>query len=177
MGVIIRNGINYSNESFVEVTQAQYDALSEADKMNGTVYLISGIKSIVRKEKIYSSSSAEQISYGNGTVKDALDASEVTLKSGVVLTRKGNLRILDVSNAYVDSLGVQVTLPEGDRPSHTIQTVGYMNEASGTVKYYVIYVQVRATGIVEVHWFDPTTTTVANCGADYRLSYQVVWTV
>lgn len=43
MGVIIRNGVTYgvtSGAETQELTQAEYDALTPAQKTNGTVYFI-----------------------------------------------------------------------------------------------------------------------------------------
>ena len=40
MGLIIKNGIKYVGDNSVELTQAQYDALPQAEKLNGTTYYI-----------------------------------------------------------------------------------------------------------------------------------------
>lgn len=40
MGMIYRNNVSYGSETRVELTQAEYDALTPAEKMNGTVYFI-----------------------------------------------------------------------------------------------------------------------------------------
>lgn len=40
MGLIIKNGVRYFGDNSVELTQAQYDALSQAEKLNGTTYYI-----------------------------------------------------------------------------------------------------------------------------------------
>jgi hypothetical protein len=58
MGLIIKNGIKYFGDNTVELTQAQYDALSQAEKLNGTTYYITDGQNIT---------TASAVSYNNTT--------------------------------------------------------------------------------------------------------------
>lgn len=40
MGVIMKRGINYTGSEGIELTQAEYDALSTEEKNNGTTYFV-----------------------------------------------------------------------------------------------------------------------------------------
>lgn len=58
MSLIIKDGIKYaSGTNLVELTQAQYDALTSAQKNNGNIYLISDTSKIMEKDSQYSSGS------------------------------------------------------------------------------------------------------------------------
>lgn len=56
MGLIIKNGIKYFGDNTVQLTQAQYDALSQAEKLNGTTYYITDGQNIT---------TASAVSYNN----------------------------------------------------------------------------------------------------------------
>lgn len=73
MPYIIKNGKTYTGNS-VTLTQAQYDALSEVEKNNGTVYYI----------------------YDSDTV---LDASDVALDNGTVEDLAGSVATIETSPA------------------------------------------------------------------------------
>lgn len=60
MPTIIKNGRNYSGTS-VSLTQAEYDALPEITKMNGTTYFITDSDVVL---------DADNVALGNGTVED-----------------------------------------------------------------------------------------------------------
>lgn len=60
MPTIIKNGRNYSGTS-VSLTQAEYDALPEVTKMNGTTYFITDSDVVL---------DADNVALGNGTVED-----------------------------------------------------------------------------------------------------------
>ena len=66
----IRNGIVYGSNA-VSLTQAQYDALSTAEKNNGTVYYIYDSDAVL---------DASDVSLGSGTVKD-LAGSVATIET------------------------------------------------------------------------------------------------
>lgn len=66
----IRNGIVYGS-SAISLTQAQYDALSESEKKNGTVYYIYDSDAVI---------SASDVELGNGTVED-LAGSVATIET------------------------------------------------------------------------------------------------
>ena len=63
MPYIIKNGKTYTGNS-VTLTQAQYDALSEAEKNNGVAYYIYDSDTVL---------DASDVSYGTGTVESTLD--------------------------------------------------------------------------------------------------------
>lgn len=73
MPTLFKNGKNYSGTS-VSLTQAEYNALSESAKMNGTVYFITD---------------------SNAT----MDASDISLGSGTVEDLAGSLAMIEVSPA------------------------------------------------------------------------------
>ena len=60
MPYIIKNGKTYTGNS-VTLTQAQYDALSEAEKNNGTVYYIYDSDAVL---------DASDVRLGEGNVED-----------------------------------------------------------------------------------------------------------
>ena len=70
MPYIIKNGKTYTGNS-VTLTQAQYDALSEAEKNNGTAYYIYDSNAVM---------SADDVALDNGTVED-LAGSVATIES------------------------------------------------------------------------------------------------
>lgn len=71
MGLIIKNGVRYFGDNSVELTQAQYDDLSQAEKLNGTTYYITDGQNIT---------TASAVTYDNtnsgmtaADVQDAID--------------------------------------------------------------------------------------------------------
>lgn len=67
--------LNFAKSAIVvSLTQAQYDALTPAEKSNGSIYLIND-----------ATLSASDISYGQGTVEEALDdLAQITVKEIIV---------------------------------------------------------------------------------------------
>lgn len=99
--------MNFAKSAIVvSLTQAQYDALTPAEKSNGSIYLIND-----------ATLSASDIAYGQGTVEDSLDEIISNLSDLVVMS-------------YVTANGVSV--PVGDS-SHTLNVVKTGYKAVGVV--------------------------------------------
>ena len=67
MPTLIKNGKNYSGTS-VSLTQAEYDALTETQKNDGTVYFITDSNAVL---------DASDVSVGSGTVEDSIGSIAV----------------------------------------------------------------------------------------------------
>lgn len=67
MPTLIKNGKNYSGTS-VSLTQAEYDALTETQKNDGTVYFITDSDAVL---------DASDVSVGSGTVEDSIGSIAV----------------------------------------------------------------------------------------------------
>lgn len=71
MGLIIKNGIRYFGDNSVELTQAQYDALSQAEKLNGTTYYITDGENITTASAVSYDNTASGMTATN--VQGAID--------------------------------------------------------------------------------------------------------
>lgn len=82
MPKIMYKNVPYGNAPMqkLEITQAEYDALSQADKMKDILYLITDGQSVRNV-------TADEVSYGDSNVEDELDKlNSVVIKSkGVVI--------------------------------------------------------------------------------------------
>ena len=83
MGRIIRNDIEYGGggaANYVELTQAQYDALPSGQKMNGTIYLITDGGGAGTGSSTYYGTSAPSASLGqNGDMYVLYDDTNDTI--------------------------------------------------------------------------------------------------
>lgn len=152
MGKIVRKEIEYSGGSdAIEITQAEYDQLSPEAKNNNMTYYITDADS---------NSTAAEIEYNDGTVKDALDELNVGLDNkenkfkhktitGVTDTI-GNIPILDNQDNMVLSAAVVsgedvMAYPWYHRPSqkwycHVMPTDGSRNVTETQLTIYFIYI-------------------------------------
>lgn len=94
--------LNFAKSAIVvSLTQAQYDALTPAEKSNGSIYLIND-----------ATLSASDIAYGQGTVEDSLDelsdfvSLPVTVESGIT---SGNFRVLRLGKLMIVTIDFSVT--------------------------------------------------------------------
>ena len=71
MGLIIKNGIKYFGDNTVQLTQAQYDALSQAEKLNGTTYYITDGQNITTASVVTYDNTASGLTATN--VQGAID--------------------------------------------------------------------------------------------------------
>ena len=77
MGLIIKNGIRYFGDNSVELTQAQYDALSQAEKLNGTTYYITDGQNITTASAVTYDNTNSGMTATN--VQGAIDEVESTI--------------------------------------------------------------------------------------------------
>ena len=133
MPYIMKNGTAYAGNA-VTLTQAQYDALSNVEKHNGTVYYIYDSDEVL---------SAEDVKYGNTTVDAALDqnASDISsLKSGLTYSainftgtyaqgiayKWGRVVTVVINNGEAGDIAAGttlMTLPIGYRPANVAEFV------------------------------------------------------
>lgn len=115
MPYIIKNGIAYAGNA-VTITQAQYDALSEAEKKNGTVYYIYDSDEVL---------DANDVKYGSTNVGSALD----TLNNSLTFQAGDSIRLqfgaMGRSVSAKNGVFLDCTLPKSAR-GRTV-TVTYMS--------------------------------------------------
>ena len=134
MPYIIKNGIAYAGHA-VTVTQAQYDALSEAEKKNGTVYYIYDSDAVLDAGDVSYDNTSSGLSAAN--TQAAIDEISSDVESlnngltnvsyiGISTTRitgwcykVGKICMLTIVNGTAgttDANTILFTLPQGYRP-------------------------------------------------------------
>ena len=104
---------------------------------------------------------ASDVTYGGGTVEDALDGlayeSEV-LQVGVTIKRLGKLRVLYIGGSFAVSVGtISITaLPSKDRPSQNI--LGEVGTAILSGKNYPFSINLKTDGTMTGFALDVTQT-------------------
>ena len=108
MGLIIKNGIRYFGDNSVELTQAQYDDLSQAEKLNGTTYYITDGQNITTASAVTYDNTASGLSATN--VQGAIDKLS---DLGVIVsaTTTSSNPITCANNTYTEC--VHLTLDKG----------------------------------------------------------------
>lgn len=107
MPYIIKNGITYAGNA-VTVTQAQYDALSEAEKKNGTVYYIYDSDALLDASDVSYDNTSSGISATN--VQSAVDsiASDIeSLNNGLTPHDRGTVSVTPATGVTVNVVGVK----------------------------------------------------------------------
>lgn len=181
MGTIYRNGtafIGSGGAGGVELTQAEYDALPETEKMNGSIYFISDGEasypsaSTMRYDNSTSGLTATSVQAAvdevNEKVNDnAWDISELNADlaletktygtRGVTVYRIGRLRVLRVAepNGMSHSQNAwttYATLDEKDIPVDIIDA-SIINNTAGQQTATPLQLRISSAGVVQVYNF------------------------
>ncbi len=122
------------NATGIELTQAQYDALPQSEKMNGSLYFIIDGESAPSANRF----SADGISYGSGSVADALDKLQgsnyvkfaVVQGSGNVTTAGGFVTIATTTpSGAVNILGAPIISVAASQSINSVTTIAPMDHA------------------------------------------------
>ena len=165
MGLIIKNGIRYFGDNSVELTQAQYDALSQEEKLNGTTYYITDGQNITTASAVSYNNTASGLTATD--VQGAID--EVSAVSSFTPTSVyGNfsfkaingikcLIVSDPKGLAANALTtLEFTLPEKFRP---IENICYFN-LSQPSDNYTIRLLLKPSGTVQFYNYGTNTGTL-----------------
>lgn len=123
MGLIIKNGIKYFGDNSVELTQAQYDALSQAEKLNGTTYYITDGQNITTAAAVSYNNTASGLTATNVqavidelglviTGQATLDTAKIN-RGGIVYTKVGKIVIVDVNIRFNANIATDSAICSG----------------------------------------------------------------
>ena len=131
MGVIMKRGINYTGSEGIELTQAEYDALSTEEKNNGTTYFVTDGAG-TDEGVIYKNS----ISYAGGggtiTVDNYFSTTSENPVQNKVITAEVNsldLRIVDLNS---EMAGAKTSIAKLDT------SIGNMSSLSTSAKTTIV---------------------------------------
>ena len=131
MPYIVKNGIPYAGNA-VTVTQAQYDALSEAEKKNGTVYYIYDSDALLDASDVSYDNTSSGLSAANTQAAiDEISSDVESLNNGLndkLTTISGYKRILTFRN-------VNLTYTDGTATYDISDKIGRTNEVIGVATY------------------------------------------
>lgn len=168
MPTLIKNGKNYSGTS-VSLTQAEYDALTETQKNDGTVYFITDSDAVL---------DASDVSVGSGTVEDSIGSIAVIETSpatsshavGTYLVYNGKLYKVTSAISANEQLVVGTNISAttvGDEMSVT--STSYAN--GGVVAYRTGHIVSIKINIADVDYADGWNN-LATIDSQYRPTIQ-----
>ena len=161
MGLIIKNGIKYFGDNSVELTQAQYDALSQEEKLNGTTYYITDGQNITTASAVTYDNTASGITATNvqGAVDGLSAISSFTPTSvyGTFYFKAINgikrIKVSDLKGLAAEWTVLDFTLPESMRPIDEV-AVFEMRQPSAT---YTIRMLIQTNGKVQIYNYGTNT--------------------
>jgi len=109
MGLIIKNGIRYFGDNSVELTQAQYDALSQEEKLNGTTYYITDGQNITTASAVSYNNTASGLTATN--VQGAIDEVDEKTGSDIAVSDSSSETIAEAINSFRQSGSATIASP------------------------------------------------------------------
>ena len=149
---LYQNGILISGANTLpQMTLAEYQALPVSERPTYWE----------RTDLNYNNIPASDVTYGSGSVEDALDNlayESETLQNGVNIKRLGKLRVLYIAGTFTVNGGdIAISaLPSKDRPPQNI--LGEVGSAKLNTKYYPFSINLKTDGTVTGFALDVTQT-------------------